>query len=71
MIEDLTPEGIRTMPHLFRITSLERFALHPKGYQMTATLFHEPTSLMVTWSANPPDTRIKLGALVSPRYAAS
>jgi 3'-5' exoribonuclease len=69
MIENLTPEGIRAMPTLFRMTSLKRAPLHPKGYQMTATLFHERASLTVTWYVNQPDVRLKPGALVSPRYS--
>jgi 3'-5' exoribonuclease len=68
MIENITPEGIRAMPKLFRITSLDRVALHPKGYQMTATLFHDRASIGVTWHANQPDIRLKPGVLVSPRY---
>lgn len=69
MTENLTPESIRTMPKLFRITSLDRSALHPKGYQMTATLFHEHATINATWYANQPDIRLKPGALVSPRYS--
>ena len=68
MPEDVTPEDNCSMPSVLRITSLGRAALFPRGYRMDATLFHARASMAVTWTVNQPDTRLKSGSLVSPRY---
>lgn len=68
MDEYLSPNGIFLMPSVFRITSLARAAQSPRGYRMDAILYHDRASMTVTWTVNQPDTRLKPGSLVSPRY---
>ena len=66
--EQITPEGLRSMPRFFRVANLTRSARATHGYAMKATLFHARATLTVGWEVNQPDTRLKPGVLVSPRY---
>lgn len=68
MFESLTPAGLASMPTLFRLTALSRTPLVGQGYRMEAALYHDRASLGVTWTVKQPDTRLKEGVLVSPRY---
>jgi 3'-5' exoribonuclease len=69
MAEVLAPVELASMPRLFRLLSLTRTPLNGSGYQMEASLYHDQVSPCVSWTVRQPDTRIKEGVLVSPRYA--
>jgi 3'-5' exoribonuclease len=69
MADEHTPLGLASMPRLFRLASLMRTPLNGSGYKMEASLYHDRASLCVSWTVRQPDTRLKEGVLVSPRYA--
>jgi 3'-5' exoribonuclease len=68
MAEQHAPDGLASMPRLFRLVSLTRTPINGSGYQMEASLYHERASFSATWTVRQPDTRLKDGVLVSPRY---
>jgi len=68
MAEQHVPFGLASMPRLFRLASLTRTPLNGSIYQMEASVYHDRASLCVSWTVRQPDTRLKEGVLVSPRY---
>ena len=68
MAEEYIPGGLASMPRLFRLASLTRTPLNGSGYRMAASLYHDLAAPCVSWVVRQPDTRLKEGVLVSPRY---
>lgn len=56
------------LPWIFRIISIQKSSLPKGGYQFSAQLFHEKTSLTVTWINSREDERLLAGSLVTPRW---
>jgi 3'-5' exoribonuclease len=68
MFEHLSPVGIPQMPSVFRIAALERTSVSDRQWLMKATLHHAQATMAVSWTVRQPDSRLKVGRLVSPRY---
>lgn len=66
--EQKTPTHIAMMPRIFRLTSIHHIQVDGRQSRCTASLYHEHVSIKVSWIVNQPDTRLKSGVLVSPRW---
>lgn len=69
MAEQHTPDWLASMPRLLRIASLTCTPLNGAGYEMEASLYHDRLWFSAVWTCKQPDTRLKEGVVVSPRYA--
>lgn len=62
---DLVPERL---PNIFRLSAFQHRPLTDKMHECTATLFHDQSTLRVTWMVGQPDTRLHVGSLVAIRW---
>ncbi len=61
--------GITEMPKIFRLTAFQHRQIDFRTVHYTADLYHHRVSLHVEWTCRNPDTRLKPGDLVSPRWS--
>lgn len=63
-----TPNNIAMMPKVFRLITIDHERIDDRRTLCTATLYHEKASLRLCWNCSHPDSRLKSGDLVSPRW---
>ena len=68
MGEEFAPPNLGLLPRVFRLVSIDHEKEGERQTRRTATIFHEKAALRVCWVTGAPDTRLKPGELVSPRW---
>lgn len=62
------PHNTLLLPKIYRLTAIRHESVGTCKTICTATLYHDHASMNVIWTRSMPDTRLKVGDLVSPRW---